>query len=280
MRIKILADSTCDLPAQLLEKYDITLLPLSVIKDEERFIDGVTITPQEIFAHVAKGGSLCSTAARNVEDYCSDFKKYSKDYDGVVCVNLGSGFSSCYQNAALAASEFPNVVAVDSMSLSTGQGRVTVRAAELADSAQDLQQLKAELEEFATHIEISFLLNRLDYMAKGGRCSSATALGANLLHLRPCIEVRGGKMGVVKKYRGSYDKCLYNYVKDRLEGREDIREDMLFLTWTQVDDACYNSVKNAISQFGHFENVYESHAGCTVSCHCGPDTLGIIFVKK
>ena len=279
MKIKILSDSTCDLPVELTEKYDIDLLPLSVIKDDQQYIDGVTITPEEIFRHVARGGSLCSTAARNVEDYRENFKKYSADYDGVVCINIGSNFSSCYQNASIAASEFPNVVAVDSMSLSTGQGRVTVKAAELAETAEDLQQLKADLEEYATHIEISFLLNRLDYMAKGGRCSSATALGANLLHLRPCIEVRDGKMTVVKKYRGSYDKCLYNYVKDRLSGREDICWDMLFLTRTEVSDLCYTTVKDAIREFGHFEKVYEGHTGCTVACHCGPDTLGIVFAR-
>ena len=280
MKIKILADSTCDLPDYLVQQYDIELLPLSVIKEGERFIDGVTITPAEIFRHVAKGGSLCSTAARNVEDYIQAFSKYTKDYDGVVCINLGSNFSSCYQNASLAAAEFPNVVTVDSMNLSTGQGRITLRAAELAESCTDLQKLKAELEEFATHVEISFLLNRLDYMAKGGRCSSATALGANLLHLRPGIEVKDGKMSVVKKYRGSYDKCLKNYIQDRLEGREDLRDDVLFLTWTEVDDKCLSTVRDAIKEYGHFEHVYEGLAGCTVSCHCGPDTLGIVMVRK
>ena len=280
MKIKILSDSTCDLPAELLQKYDVTLIPLTVIKNEESFVDGVTITPKEIFEHVANGGSLCSTAAVNYEDYRREFAKYADDYDGVICINIGSNFSSCHQNATLAASEFSNVRAVDSMSLSTGQGRVVVKAAQLAETATDLDALKQELEEYASHIEISFLLNRLDYMAKGGRCSSATALGANLLHLRPCIEVKDGKMTVVKKYRGSYDKCLASYIKDRLCGREDIENDMRFLTYTKVDDTCYQAVRNAISAFGHFENVYESIAGCTISCHCGPDTLGIIFVRK
>ena len=280
MKIKILSDSTCDLPAELLQKYDVTLIPLTVIKEEESFVDGVTITPKEIFEHVAKGGSLCTTAAVNFEDYRREFAKYADDYDGVICINIGSNFSSCHQNATLAASEFSNVRAVDSMSLSTGQGRIVVKAGELSENAQDLDQLKAQLEEFATHIEISFLLNRLDYMAKGGRCSSATALGANLLHLRPCIEVKDGKMTVVKKYRGSYDKCLGNYIKDRLANREDIENDMLFLTYTEVDDSCYKAVKNAIDTYGHFAHVYESTAGCTISCHCGPDTLGIIFSRK
>ena len=280
MRIKILSDSTCDLPQELLTKYDIGIMPLTVVMDGQPYEDGITITPQVIFDHVAAGGDLCSTSAVNYGDYRNLFQQYASQYDGVICINLGSGFSSCYQNATLAAAEFQNVRAVDSMSLSTGQGRIVLKAAELAETAADLDQLKADLEEYAKHIEISFLLNRLEYMVKGGRCSSATALGANLLHLRPCIEVKDGKMTVVKKYRGSYDKCLGSYIKDRLSGRTDIEEDMIFLTYTTVDDTCYNTVKNGIQTYGHFDHFYESIAGCTISCHCGPDTLGIIFTRK
>ena len=280
MKIKILSDSTCDLPAQLVEKHNIDLLPLSVIKDGERFIDGITITPAEIFKHVANGGSLCTTAARNMEDYRQVFTRYTKEYDGIVCINIGSNFSSCYQNACLAASEFDNIVCVDSMNLSTGQGLITMKAVQLSETCTDLQQLKAELEEFASHVEMSFLLNRLDYMVKGGRCSSATALGANLLHLRPCIEVKDGKMAVVKKYRGAYDKCLKNYAMDRLAGREDLRRDLMFLTWTEVDDKCLSTVRDIVAEHGHFDQVVEGLAGCTVSCHCGPDTLGLAFARK
>ena len=280
MKIKILSDSTCDLPADLIEKYDIGILPLTVIMDGKPYEDGRTITPQTIFEHVAKGGDLCTTSAINFGDYRNVFQDYARKYDGVICVNLGSGFSSCYQNAALAAAEFSNVRAVDSMSLSTGQGRIVLKAAELAETAADLDQLKADLEEYAKHIEISFLLNRLEYMVKGGRCSSATALGANLLHLRPCIEVKDGKMTVVKKYRGSYDKCLGNYIKDRLADRTDLEEDLIFMTYTTVDQQCYDTVKHNINTYGHFDRVYESIAGCTISCHCGPDTLGVIFVRK
>lgn len=280
MKIKVLSDSTCDLPAELIEKYDIGILPLTVIKDNQEFVDGVTITPAEIFAHVSNGGSLCSTAARNVIDYRADFQKYASDYDGVICINLGANFSSSHQNASLAATEFSNVITVDSMNLSTGQGRLTVEAAELALQGLSLEEIKEKLEEMAQRIEMSFLLNRLDYMAKGGRCSSATALGANLLHLRPCIEVKDGKMSVVKKYRGSYEKCLYSYIKDRLENRDNIEKDMMFLNWTEIEDNCYHTVRDAIDTMGGFGHVYESIAGCTISCHCGPDTLGTAFVRK
>lgn len=280
MKIKIISDSTCDLPAELVAKYDIAITPLVVVKDNQPYVDGETITPAEIFAHVAAGGSLCSTAALNIGDYHRVFEKYAAEYDGVIHINIGSGFSSCHQNACLAAEDFDNVRVVDSNSLSTGQGQVVLEACRLAETATDLDELKAQLDEFTKHVEISFLLDRLDYMAKGGRCSSATALGANLLHLKPCIEVKDGKMSVVKKYRGSYAKCLGNYVKDRLANREDLTRDILFVTYTVVDEECYRAVMDNVEAYGHFNTVIECTAGCTISCHCGPGTLGIVYIRK
>ncbi len=280
MRIKITSDSTCDLPKHLLEQHDITIFPLTVIKDGESFKDNVTITPAEIFAHVAAGGSLCSTAAGNLGDYQELFSQYVDQYDGVLHISLGSGFSSSYQNACLAAEEFNNVRVVDSQNLSTGQGHVVVYACKLAQNCESLEQLQADVQAYTERVEASFLLDRLEYMVKGGRCSSAAALGANLLNLKPCIEVKGGKMSVVKKYRGNYAKCLANYVKDRLCDRENLVNDLLFLTYTPVTDECLKAVKDAIAQYGKFDAMEETQAGCTISCHCGPSTLGILFVRK
>lgn len=280
MKIKIISDSTCDLPKALAEKYDVTISPLTVIKNGESFKDNVTITPDEIFAHVAAGGSLCSTAAGNVADYQDLFAQYAGDYDGILHISLGSGFSSSYQNACLAAEEFDNVKVVDSQNLSTGQGLVVVYACKQAHSCESLEQLHTDVQAYTSRVEASFLLNRLDYMVKGGRCSAAAALGANLLNLKPCIEVKNGKMGVVKKYRGNYAKCLANYVKDRLDGRDDLTGELLFLTYTTVTDDCRQAVLDAIGQYGNFEEMVEGTAGCTVSCHCGPETLGVLFVRK
>lgn len=280
MKIKILSDSTCDLSQELLDANDITLVPLTVIKNGEAFKDGVTITPQVIFDHVAGGGDLCSTTANNAGEYAEYFEKYAADYDGIIHVNIGAGFSSCYQNACIAAEDFPNVRVIDSMNLSTGQGLVVLEAARLAKDATDLDQLAEALQAFATRVEASFLLSRLDYMVKGGRCSSVVALGANLLNLKPCIEVRDGKMSVVKKYRGNFEKCLPMYVKDRLANRDDLTRDTLFVTKTPVSDAAYAAVLEAVGQCPAFANTYETDAGCTVSCHCGPGTLGVLFVRK
>ena len=279
MNIKILSDSTFDLSPALLAENNISLVPLTVVKGDEQFKDGVTITAADIFAHVAAGGDLCSTAANSIGEYADEFEKYT-DYDGVIVITIGSGFSSCYQNACLAAEDYPNVRVVDSQNLSTGQGLVVLKACELAKTATDLDALADQLRSFTEKVEASFLVDKLDYLAKGGRCSAVAALGANLLNLKPCIEVKNGKMGVVKKYRGKYEKCLATYVKERLADRDDIHRGILFVTKTEVSDTCYDAVMAAVEENGHFAHVYETTAGCTVSCHCGPGTLGVLFVRK
>lgn len=280
MNIKITSDSTCDLSPLQVQENNITLFPLTIVKNGESFLDNVTITPAEIFAHVAAGGSLCSTSAGNVVDYQDLFAKYAGEYDGILHISLGSGFSSSYQNACVAAGEYSNVKVVDSQNLSTGQGLVVLYACELAKTCESLEQLHEAVQAYTSRIEASFLLDQLAYMVKGGRCSAAAALGANLLNLKPCIEVKNGKMGVVKKYRGNYAKCLANYVKDRLDARDDLVRDHLFMTYTTVTDECRTAVVNAIETYGHFEKVSETTAGCTISCHCGPATLGVLFVRK
>ena len=280
MNIKVISDSTCDLSAELIAQYDIGIVPLTVVKDGVAYSDGITITPEEIYAHVASGGALCSTTALNAEEYGSHFAKYADKYDGVLHINIGSGFSSCYQNACIAADDFTNVRVVDSQNLSTGQGLVVLYACNLAKECTSLDELHQKVQAYTERVEASFLLNRLDYMVKGGRCSSAAALGANLLNLKPCIEVKNGKMSVVKKYRGNYAKCLANYVKDRLADRTDLEKGTLFVTRTPVDADCEAAVAEAVKTYGDFENTYWTMAGCTISCHCGPGTLGVLFVRK
>ncbi len=279
MNIKITSDSTCDLSPELVARYNIGIIPLIVMKEDQEYLDGVTITPADIFAHVAAGGELCSTAARSVGVFQEAFAQYAGEYDGVLHVNISSEFSSSYQNACLAASEFANVQVVDSRNLSTGQGLVVLKAWELAQTAASLEELKAQLDAFTARVEASFIPDQLTYLVKGGRCSSAAALGANLLKLKPCIEVKNGKMTVGKKYRGDFAKCLSSYIKERLEGREDLDHGTAFITYTQVSDECLEAVRQAVARYGSFDRVYETVAGCTISCHCGPGTLGVLFVR-
>ena len=281
MRFKILSDSTCDLPKELLDRYDITLVPLTVVKDGTDLKDGLDITPADIFAHVAAGGSLCSTSAVSVGEYEEFFEKYAAAYDGVVLVNLGSGFSSSHQNALIAAEDYPNVRCIDSKALSAGQGLIALKAAQLADRYEDLDALAEAVRAYIPKLEGNFVLDQLKFLVKGGRCSSLAALGANMLNLKPCIALNEGRLTVAKKYRGSYTRCLTSYVKERLEGREDLDTDTLFLIYTvdQPKDVL-DAVRETIFQYGNFTHVIESYAGCTVSCHCGPGTLGLMYLKK
>ena len=280
MNIKITADSTCDLSPQQIEQHHITVIPLSVGMGGKYYLDGVEATPADIFAHVADCGELPVTAAVNVEQYYQCFSKYAKEYDAVIHVNLGSGFSSCHQNARLAASELDNVYVVDSQNLSTGNGTVALRAAELAESGMEPLQIVRELEELVKHVDTSFILEQVAYLHKGGRCSAVAALGANLLKLKPCIEVKDGKMGVGKKYRGSYEKCLREYIRDRLEGREDLDLSRIFISHSGLDEEYLKIAKDTVRELQPFREICFTVVGCTISSHCGPGTLGIVYATK
>lgn len=261
----------------ILLRYDIGVTPLYIIKDGAEYRDSVTITPADIFRHVEEGGALCTTAAVSEYDCRQIFSQYAHRCDAVIQITIGSGFSSCYQNACEASQGFENVFVVN---FSTGQGHVVLAAARMAEKGLPAPEIVSALNALVPRVEASFLLDRLDYMKKGGRCSAVTALGANMLHIKPCIEVKGGKMTVVKKYRGSFAKCISHYVKDRLDGREDILRETVFITHPAATEEAVAAAREAVMRYGDFEEVWESHAGCTVSCHCGPKTLGVLFVRK
>lgn len=280
MNIRITSDSTCDLSPDYLRAHRVELLPLYTMKGGETFRDGVDIHPQDIFDHVAAGGDLCSTAANNVSDYQELFARLLPECDAIIHIDISADFSSCYQNACVAASELPNVYVVDSRNLSSGHGHIVCEAVNMAEEGTlSPQEIVDRLNELTSRVEASFLIDRLDYMVKGGRCSMVAALGANLLHLKPCIEVIDGKMKVVKKYRGSYEKCILNYVKDRLQNRDGLVYDRIFITHTPVEDGLVDKVRAAIQECAPFPHIIETQAGCTVSCHCGPGTLGILFIR-
>lgn len=280
MNIRITSDSTCDLSRDYLQAHRVELLPLYTMKGGETFRDGVDIHPQDIFDHVAAGGDLCSTAANNVSDYQELFARLLPECDAIIHIDISADFSSCYQNACVAASELPNVYVVDSRNLSSGHGHIVCEAVNMAEEGKlSPQEIVDRLNELTSRVEASFLLDRLDYMVKGGRCSMVVALGANLLHLKPCIEVIDGKMKVVKKYRGSYEKCILNYVRDRLQNRDNLVYERIFITHTPVADGLVDKVRAAIQECAPFTDIIETQAGCTVSCHCGPGTLGILFIR-
>ena len=280
MNIKITADSTCDLSPRLVEENGIQIVPLYVTKEGKSYRDGVEIVPQDIFDYVAAGNDPCKTAAVSVGDYADIFASLSREYDAVIHLNISSEFSSCYQNACIAAEEFGNVYPVDTRNLSTGSGHVVLEAARLVREGLSAPEIVERLNEYVQKVEASFLIDKLEYLKKGGRCSSLAALGANLLSLKPCIEVVDGKMQVGKKYRGKFGACLVSYVKERLADRDDLQEDLIFVTHTPCDEGVVEMVEETVRAQGKFKTLERTSAGCTVSSHCGPNTLGILFVRK
>ena len=278
MSIKITATSTCDLPPELLERYQITIVPLYVSFGGNTYRDGVETGPDDIFRHVEGGGALPSTAAVNIADYQALFAQLSPKYDAVLHITIGSEFSSCFQNAKVAAEDYPNVYVVDSRNLTAGQGLLVLEAAEAAERGESIQEIVARLNDLIDRVDTTFVVDKLDYLAKGGRCSSVVALGANLLKLKPCIVLADGKMTVGKKYRGAFDKVLPDYVRDQLDGKE-VRTERVVIVHTRCDPAIPAAVEQVVKEYG-FREVIHTVAGSTISCHCGPNTLGILFLRK
>ncbi len=278
MSIKITATSTCDLPAELLERYQITMVPLYVSFGGNTCRDGVDASPEDIFRHVEGGGQLPSTAAVNIADYQVLFGRLSPQYDAVLHITIGSEFSCCYQNALVAAEDYPNVYVVDSRNLTVGQGILAIAAAEAAERGESIEAILKLLDSLTGKVDTTFVVDKLDYLAKGGRCSSVVALGANLLKLKPCIVLSGGRMTVGKKYRGAFDKVLPDYVRDQLTDK-DVDLDRVFVVHTRCDPAIPAAICELVRGCG-FREVFTAVAGCTISCHCGPNTLGVIFLRK
>ena len=280
MTIKITTDSTCDLPAALLEQRNITVAPLGVAKGGKLYHDGVDISIWDIAAHVDGGGEITTTSAVNIADYETLFAPLSERYDAVIHINLGSGFSSCHQNARAAAQEFGNVYVVDSGNLSSGHGLVVLAASDAAAAGKSPAEILALLEELIPRVEASFVMDRLEYMKKGGRCSAVLALGANLLRLHPGIQVIDGKMSVVKKYRGAMEKAVADYIHDRLDGRTDIDTSRAVLVDCCRTPGLVETARDLLRADGRFGEIIEAKAGCTIFSHCGPNTLGLMMVRK
>lgn len=280
MSVKITADSTCDLTPELLERYNIELLPLSVILGDKALKDGLEVTPDDLYRYVASTGNLPSTSAISVGEYQERFAALSVQYDAVIHINISAEFSSCYQNACIAAGEFENIYVVDSRSLSFGHGLVAIEAALAARRGLSAPEIVAYLNDLTGRVEASFILDQLAYMVKGGRCSAVTALGANLLKLKPCIEVKDGKMGVGKKYRGTLTKVLTEYVRDRLDGRDDLICDRIFVASSSEMPEVIDGLREAVKTYAPFTEILEARAGCTICSHCGPGAFGILFIRK
>ena len=277
--IKITCDSTCDLPQELYAKYDVEVISLAVTLGDTLHRDGVDITAPELFDYVNETGTLPKTSAISMGEYLDVFGKYTAEGKTVIHINLSSNLSASHQNAVLAAQELSSVYVVDSRSLSTGSGHLVIEAAEMAAQGLDAETIVARLNEMKERLDVSFVLQTLEYLQKGGRCSSVAALGARALQLRPEIRVADGGMGVGKKYRGSMEKSVLDYVRGRLEGRDDIDTRRIFITHSTAPQELVDKVIALVKELHPFQEVIASVAGCTISSHCGPNCLGVLFFK-
>lgn len=279
MKIKLTADSTCDLSAECIRRCNVQIVPLGVVQDGRMHKDGVDICPEDIFAFVQQGGEIPKTAAVNAQEYREIFKQALAEYEAVIHINISAEFSCCYQNACKAAEGLP-VYCVDSRNLSTGSGLLVMHAAQrIAQGQMDAEAIADELRAMTDRVEASFVVDTLSYLRKGGRCSALAALGANMLRLHPCIEVRGGAMGVGKKYRGSFERVIRQYAQERLQGRTDLDRSRVFVTHSQCEPEVVQSVVDVVRATDAFDEIIVTQAGCTISCHCGKGTLGVLFLR-
>lgn len=281
-RTIISTDSPADVPAEIRERYDIRVIPLHIILDDDCFEDGVNIQPDDLYAFYKKSGRLPKTSAVSVAEYTDFFKELTQDGSSVVHISFSSALSATHQNARLAAEDFDNVYVVDSKSLSTGIALLAIKAAQLAQDGLDAKTIAHEMEYKREKVVTTFILDKLEFLYKGGRCSGVAMLGANVLGIKPSIVMVDGKLQVGKKYRGKLENCQMQYVRDLLEqyaGRIDT--DRAFLSRTAgVSDEQMKTLQKEIHKTLKFKEYIVSTVGCTITSHCGERTFTFEFMLK
>lgn len=282
-KIKILADSCCDLTPEQVRQHDITIIPLYVMLGDKVYRDRVDIQPQMIYEHFRKTGTTPKTSAANVQDYLDVFRPFVEAGDELIYIGISLGFSCTVTNARLAAAEFPDakIACIDSKNLSTGIGLLVLRAAEMAEAGLPFEKVVSKTETLTDYTRASFILEKLDYLRAGGRCSLLAAVGAQMLSIKPEIAVRGGLMSNRSKFRGSMTACGVKYASGLLENINQIDKRRAFVTYTEdTDPEIVDSVYQTALAANYFDEVVQSHAGCVVTSHCGRNTIGLLFIDK
>ena len=279
-KILLSADSTCDLGDELKARYKVEYFPLHIILDGKDYRDNVDIDPATIFEMYRKKGILPQTSAINEEEYIEYFTPFVEQGYEIVHLNLASTLSSAHENAVAAAKKLPGVYPIDSHNLSTGIGLQIIAAGDLIASGMPACEVVERVKALRTTIHSSFILDTLDFMRAGGRCSGAAALVSSKLKIKPCIEVNNmdGSMTVGKKYHGHLDKVLTSYVIDKLAAYDDILTDHIFVTSCAMEPKLVEHVRKTVLKEMPFKEVHETRASCTIGSHCGPNTLGILFM--
>lgn len=279
-KVIIASDSTCDLSPELIERYQVKIMPLTVTLDGNQYKDGIDIDPEAIYKHYEEKGELPKTAAPNITELSNFFGELTAGGNAVVYFTISAEMSSSYNNARLAAKNFEDVYVVDTRNLSTGGGLLVVSAAEMAAEGKSAQDIAKECTELTKRVDTSFVIDDLEFLHKGGRCSAVAALGGLLLQLKPCIIVKDGKMGVGKKYRGRFSRSLGKYVEDKVGDTSNIDTTRIFVTHAGCDEALYTECVEKVKALAPSAEVLVTRAGCTISSHCGRNTLGVLFIRK
>ncbi|MCR4617647.1 MAG: DegV family protein [Lachnospiraceae bacterium] len=278
--VRILSDSTCDLSKELVEKYGITIIPLYVRLGESEYKDGVNITPKELYKWSDEHGETPKTAAASVQDIEAVLEKNGDDE--YIIFTISSSMSASFNNCRLAAEDMEmtdRVFVIDSANLSTGIGLQVIKAAEMAQRGMKAAEIAAEIEKIKDKVRASFVIDTLTYLHRGGRCSGLAAILGSALKLHPRISVEGGAMHPGKKYRGTDSKYVMDYVKDMEEALKNAEMDRVFITHSGCEREIVEQVKRYLEELGGFKEILETRAGAVVSSHCGPGTIGVLFIE-
>ena len=279
MNVKIVADSTCDLSADLIKKYDITIIPLCIVMGENSYFDGIETTPEEIYKWADANKTTPKTAAVTIDNAASLLKPFMDEDREIVFFGISSQMSTTCNVVRLIGEEagYDKLHVIDSQSLSTGIGLQVLYAARLSMAGESAASIVEKVEKRRSAVSASFVIDTLTYLSRGGRCNSVTALLANTLKLKPEIVVKDGAMIVAKKYRGQLGSVLLKYAKDQEEALLAADKNCVFITHSGCSDDIVAPIKEYLESLFHFENIYVTRAGGVISSHCGPGTLGVLY---
>ena len=279
-KVVITADSTCDLSQELLERYDIRIIPLTITLGDDSFFDGSGFTPLDMYERYHADGTLPKTSAPSIQQFIDFFKPIIDEGCEIVHLDISSELSASFNDARLASLELEGVYPVDSRMLSNGVGLLAIEGAECAAKGMCATDIAAHLTELTEKVDTSFVLDTLEFMWKGGRCTGVAALGANILKLKPALQMKDGKLEVYKKYRGNMKNVYKQYITERLAGKS-IRPEHVFLVESgEIDPEVIKEMEEHIRSLIDVKELYHSVAGCTISSHCGPCTMGVIFINE
>lgn len=281
--VKIISDSTCDLSPDLLEKYDISVLPLHILLGEREYCDGANITPEAIYEWSDEHNSTPKTSAPSLEMAIELIGLYVKKKRPVICFAISEDMSTSANVMRMAARELEAedmVTVIDSASLSTGIGLLVLHAAEMAQAGKTVEEIQKEIEELKPKVRASFVVDTLVYLYRGGRCGGLAAMLGGALQLHPMIVVENGKMKSTKKYRGKLPKAILDYAKDLSVSMSRARTNRVFITHSGCSREVVMKVKKYLLDLDIFDEILITRAGGVISSHCGPGTLGILFIEK